>query len=71
MLHASVGLAGEGTTFAAVDIPALLSNARARHASTGTDIGTRAALLYRVATSSNAAASGPTCKGTLVCPVKQ
>ncbi|CAL5218572.1 g265 [Coccomyxa viridis] len=33
-----VGLAGEGTTFAAVDIPALLSNARARHASTGTDI---------------------------------
>ena len=40
MLHGSVGLAGEGTTFAAVDIPALLSNARARHASTGTDIGT-------------------------------
>ena len=31
--------AREGTTFATVDIPALLSNARAQHASTGTDIG--------------------------------
>lgn len=44
-VHLDLCAGTEGTTFAAVDIRSLLSNSRARHVSTGTNIGERISTL--------------------------